>query len=345
MSDTNNDTLEPFRDSSDLILEACSWVAQWETGDLLSEDIEVFEEWVSRSPRHRREFLRALRISLATNVLAITASPSRTRIGWLQGLRDHTNRVAQSIRWRYAAALVLFMGPVLGGLLAFTHWSNARENYVLHTDVGSIQSFELSDGTNVQLNGNSDLKVEYRLSERHVQLLKGEAFFNVAHNKGRPFLVSVGNSRFRAVGTAFSVARDGSRLRLVVAEGQVEFRKENSGAVQVRAGQRLLASQSRTVYLTHATDSQIDSDLSWRNGYVEFTGMPLSDVAQEWFRYSDIRIVLDQSARNLKFDGSFRTNEIDKFLDTLDSAYGLKVRWVDERTVLIEAQSRLDVAR
>lgn len=125
----------------------------------------------------------------------------------------HTNRRVRFLGTLAASILIAFTGS----------WLYLQRG-VYTTDIGEQRSLALADGSTVELNSRSRIKVQYTEHERRIDLLEGQALFHVAKNKLRPFIVHTGDTRVRAVGTAFDVYKTGSGAVVTVVEGRVAVR-------------------------------------------------------------------------------------------------------------------------
>src|SRR6202040_1387699 len=117
-----------------------------------------------------------------------------------------------------AAAAVCIAAAIVVGWMA---WSHQGTSY--RTAIGGIAAISMKDGSTVTLNTNSEIRVALNETERRVDLERGEAFFEVAKDHNRPFIVRVGDQRVIAVGTKFSVRREPNHVRVVVTEGRVRL--------------------------------------------------------------------------------------------------------------------------
>ena len=201
------------------------------------------------------------------------------------------------------------------------------------TPIGGVTSVALRDGSSVTLNTSSAVHVAFSSAERRIDLEQGEAFFAVAKDLGRPFVVHVGDKQVVAVGTKFSVRRDDDNIRVIVTEGSVVLRwrqgppapslgsvqesvsnargervAENWNAEQINAGMiaqfiggRLQVQQTS---LTLAADA-----LSWREGFLMFEGATLADVVAQVNRYNTHKIrIADPQLNTVMIVGVLPTN-------------------------------------
>ncbi|WP_231890943.1 FecR family protein [Methylomonas koyamae] len=162
---------------------------------------------------------------------------------------------------------------------------NWRSDY--HTEAGQQFSVDLEDGSRLTLNTDTALAVRYSDNVRKIELLRGEAYFEVAPNKSRPFVVDGGQATARAVGTSYSVRKQADDLRVVVGEGVVEVVADQAKALVHAAEQ----AEYRQGQLQAVTNLDNDDALAWRRQQIVFHRQPLIQVLEEVNRYRSGRIV------------------------------------------------------
>ena len=181
---------------------------------------------------------------------------------------------------------------------------------------GEQRPIALADGSTIQL--NTDTAITWRMAgnERRVILERGEAFSDVAKDATRPFVVEVGKSEVRVVGTQFSVRRQTEQVEVVVKEGRVNIVPDTGplGVIAAkveltRGNQAQMESGSHQVAV-----ASVDADrlTAWRTGSLEFDGMTLDDVVTEVNRYTDTRLVIGHdSLKSQRISGRVRVGDID----------------------------------
>lgn len=250
-----------------------------------------------------------------------------------------------------AAASVLLL--LCGGLYVYASHPFG-DRYV--TAVGKMATVSLTDGSRVTLNTDSSIRVRFTSGERRITLGKGEAFFDVAKDASRPFVVSTGASRVIAVGTKFSVRREGADLRLAVREGKVRvegaaaamrWRQAPVGHVSheaaasgqesevlVVAGSVLRTAHSELQVQEHAV-AEVDRLLSWRQGFVSFKDTSLADAVAEFNRYNPRQMIIaDPAVAAIKIGGNFRADNLDAFLWLLQNGFPVTVEQHADSVVL-----------
>ena len=218
------------------------------------------------------------------------------------------------------------------------------EMQTVATAVGQQRNVTLADGSVVMLNTNTILETNLSRRVRQIYLRKGEAHFQVAHDRSRPFLVHAGDAVVRAVGTQFEVRLlSDQHVDVVVNEGRVEVQaaapRQAATVATVRAlsaGQQLsTATAGYTV--VPVSPAQLSSELAWRDGAIIFDGQPLSDAIAEIGRYTDARIVVsDSRIAGLRVGGRFRTDDVQGFFDGLQAALPVTIRRTADGVVYVD---------
>ncbi|MEO8802401.1 MAG: FecR domain-containing protein [Rudaea sp.] len=236
-----------------------------------------------------------------------------------------------------AAGLILCCGLAV---VLMWQYGAAVQQAAYRTPLGALRSVGLADGSEATLNSDSAIGVDLTRLERNIDLRRGEVFFKVAKDPQRPFVVSVGNHRVIAVGTRFSVWRDGKRLRVVVTEGVVRLESNNAPGLESRPTTLLPAGsvaevddanlRIRQVALEQATQM-----LSWRNGYLAFDDTPLSVAAAEFNRYNRQQIVvIDPAVGNLRVGGNFRWSNTNGFVRLLEQGFPVRAKHSEDHIML-----------
>jgi transmembrane sensor len=232
------------------------------------------------------------------------------------------------------------------------------------TPIGGIETVPLRDGSNMTLNTATQVRVELTPKERHIRLDQGEAFFEVAHDPNRPFIVQVGTRRVIAVGTRFSVRREGDDVRVVVTEGKVRVETGSNGeegsnraatthdrsAAGAQATEFVRTSGPGEAFLTpgsvaSAGDDGIvieqkplaeaQDDLTWRQGYLTFHDTSLADAVAEFNRYNTHQIVIeDPAVAAIRISGSFRALNYQAFVRVLNDGFAIHSMSSEDTTTL-----------
>lgn len=216
------------------------------------------------------------------------------------------------------------LGALAAGLAATVIIGLPGERYT--TGVGEIRRVPLADGSIAAVNTDSSIRVTIGERRRVVDLDEGEAWFQVAHDRTRPFEVVAGDAHVRAVGTAFSVRRLDEGVDVLVSEGTVEiWSMSDARRVRVSAGGRAFVGASGAIAVP--TDaSGVDRALAWRAGKIDLANETLAEAAGEFNRYNRKRmIVADPALAGERFHGLFRTDDPEGFALAVRRSLGVPV--------------------
>jgi transmembrane sensor len=197
------------------------------------------------------------------------------------------------------------------------------------TPLGGKGVVGLEDGSRIQLNTQSKVRTEISTARREVWLDQGEAFFEVAHRDGLPFIVHAGDRQVTVLGTKFSVRRDGGKVTVTVLEGRVqvdELRDNVPMRSSIIVGGDIALAEGAATLVTTRSEEKVESALSWREGVLTFDQKPLQEIATEFNRYNARKLVIDgQSVGAIRISGTFPAARPDAFARLLRDAYGLEL--------------------
>ena len=238
------------------------------------------------------------------------------------------------------------------------------QTHTFKTRVGEQASFTLKDGSQIKLNTNSLIEVEYSPTQRLLTLVRGEARFDVAKDKNRPFTVIVGEKSFTALGTIFNVQRNNNQLmELVVTEGKVLISKATTSVTEIKEtliqasktnkpyiiAATLVVSGEKAIITTNAAQTQktpvekvsldeIHRDLAWQQGMLIFEGEPLSIALAEVSRYTTSNFeIVDSELAKINVAGYFKAGDIDGLLASLESNFGITYSKQANGTILLSS--------
>lgn len=248
--------------------------------------------------------------------------------------------------WIQAACVALIVAGAVG-------WASISMRSTYRTPVGGTASVTMQDRSRVTLNTNSEVKLALTATERAVELKRGEAFFEVAKDPARPFVVKAGDKRIVAIGTQFSVRREGDEVRVMVAEGRVRI-DEGASSLLVTQSQAppltlpaadefvleagsVARTSGKEVLIQPELLSQVRDALSWRSGFLVFRDVGLQDAIAEFNRYNETKIVIqDPHVATLRVNGKFRADNFSAFIRLLEDGFPINARAGDGKIVLTE---------
>src|ERR1700733_14215845 len=204
-----------LRTRADIDEEAATWIWRMDSAAADAADRQAFEAWQRQDPRHRRA------VSELSAVWGALEGLAEAKRG--EKIATFTN-TAKAAPLRHARRWWLAAAAVLAAVAVGAIWlQQGSELQTLSTAVGQQRNVTLADGSTVTLNTNTIVETDLRRRTREIYLRKGEAHFQVAHDRSRPFLVHAGDAVVRAVGTAFEVrVLTDQHVDVVVNEGRVE---------------------------------------------------------------------------------------------------------------------------
>jgi transmembrane sensor len=359
----SNGKILAFPDMAALDAEAAAWVARFDAGDVSAKDQAAFQAWLNRSALHREAIAEYGNLWSEFDALKLLTNSDEA--GREASARDnHPAMLERAKPWLAACAAAVIV--VAGGAVLFRvkpqdsakaqHRPSARLVYspaFYETAVGGQRKITLADGSSLILNTNSRLDVDFSGNRRDVHLVRGEAYFEVVHDKTRPFTVYASNYVVRDIGTAFDVHLTKTGLVEVgVTKGSVEVTPANGAHVSgpakslgvVVAGQDIVFGQ-KIERAEVVSDAELGRKLAWRQGQLIYSGQPLAEVLADISRYSDIQIELaDPALGNLPVGGAFSVNQIDAIFAALENNFGIHAEWLDARHVRLTSVSDKDSA-
>lgn len=240
---------------------------------------------------------------------------------------EHHQPPTQGAARRYVRVASWAAGVLLAVALGLVAWFAPLGGPSFRTTVGAVAAIPLSDGSKVTLNTDSQIRVAVTLEERRVNLGRGEAFFEVAKDPSRPFVVVAGDCKVVAVGTKFSVWREASEVRVAVTEGRVRVERDDRDAHQdpqeIGAGGIAHASDSGVLVQSKPL-KEVEEDLSWRRGFLFFHDVPLAQAVAEFNRYNPERIVIaSPGIADIRIGGNFRSTNVAGFIRLLQDGFSI----------------------
>lgn len=321
----------------DIETRAAAFILKRDRGELATEDRCALEAWLAADARHREAYLR-LDDAWGSTAAFKTWRPLDGHVDLNVLAATQTVTPVQSrSRWPLAFAATLLVALVSAA--AWLVLGSARTP-TYATQVGGYQRIPLADGSVLQLNTNSKVRIKFGEALRQVHLVRGEAYFEIAHDARRPFDVIAGRTTVRAVGTAFSVRLwETKRVEVVVAEGQVVLRSEGDGREQrlsapaatapdnplIAAGE-IAESVPSGVVLTSIASSEINRRLAWQSGHLVFRRETLARVVAEFNRYNERQIeIADPALASLEVGGNFKSTDLESFAATMRRTLDIEV--------------------
>ncbi len=330
--------------SDELLDEAATaWLCEREEGFAPGRE-HAFATWRASDPRHEAAVRRAQQMLALLDDLPQVRAPLEARIERAAPTLTQGGRVLHFPRWAWAAGIA---AALVVGWFAWQPSPQSAPNPIRYTSNSTGQQrIGLSDGSLVDLNSSSEIRVDFTERERRVTLTAGEAHFDVAHDVKRPFTVTVGGVSVRAVGTAFNVKLAADSIDVLVVEGKVEISRTDmvSTASQavlplVAAGEEVCVRHgdpATTLKIEKVADESIRVRLAWQHQMIPFVDLPLRDLLIQFNRRNTTQIVLDDPALGeRRVGGMISMDRIDVFLRLLEQDGGIAIERGPSDTIVL----------
>lgn len=235
-------------------------------------------------------------------------------------------------------AIILSVGALMFAAPAFPH--------TYRTGVAERRVVMLDDGSRLSLDAATVVKVRYSRDARRLELKRGQARFDVAHNPARPFMVDAGDRRVIATGTAFNIDLAGPEVVVTLLEGSVVVQPEAGRSVagpgkppvvSMKQGERLIAVAASSTPIVEPVDLQ--GVTAWERGQLMFTDEPLAEAVRKVNRYAAEPITVDPSAAGVRVSGAFDAADTAAFLDAMTSYFDVEAARSDDGSVVLRMQS------
>jgi transmembrane sensor len=341
--------------------EAAGWLARRDRGDWCARDEQAFAAWRDAETAHRVAYLRldaawrgADRLKAVGAGVGAGAMPARGDWNWSRPIAAHASGAPSALNPaaldfarrpappRRRGWFLAFVGCSMACALGMFAWNQGGrvEQRIYRTSAGTLEEVPLADGSRATLSGDSVVGVALSRRERDIDLSRGEAFFAVAKDADRPFVVHVDKREVVAVGTRFAVRRDTDGLRVVVTEGLVRLESPGANAPDrlsttfLPAGSVALV-DANGASVRYGTPEEAERVLSWRSGVLTFRDTPLATAAAEFNRYGAKRIVMgDAEVAALHVGGNFNWANADGFVRLLEAGFPVRAERQRDRIVL-----------
>lgn len=298
--------------------EAAEWHVRLGERPVSADTLQAFKSW-RQIAGNAEAYAKVERLWRGTGSLSSDADIRALTQSTLRASRPRPKR-ARSRRFLPAAIVATAAVAAAVGLFV---WLPMRGVYA--TDIGGGRVVALDDGTRVQLDTDTRIKVRFANGERRILLEQGQALFTVAHDASRPFRVEAGGTEVTALGTVFDVRREAAGARVTLIHGSVAV---SDGQAQT-PDWRLTPGEQVQTARPNPTPVAVDAatETSWSQGRLVFKATPLREAVAEINRYLPDKIVLDDAAAaNVPVNGQFATGDRDAFVAAVSDLFDLTAR-------------------
>ena len=330
--------------------QAAEWFTLMQSEGVSAIDRKALQAWLAEHADHREAFEQvellwqdlgdlvgttegdALRQSVESE--SITA---RLQSLFMAPLITFKNIVSVP---RYAMSLVAVVCVAVGSLMLPA--ANAPITAYYSTEKGEIETIVLADNTEITLGAKSAIRTHTSDLKRSVELLSGEAFFDVTKDRQKPFFVTVDDVLVEVVGTQFNVQKIRDTVNVSVLEGIVNVFEQGSDDSQsgslpdvtLTAGQKVVKENDRAF---ESVTDVMTSDLgAWRLGRLIYRDISLADIVADTGRYFDGKIVLQSNdLADVKVTMTLRTDQVGQLPEMLAQTLPLKVHVISDDIILL----------
>ncbi len=301
---------------------AAYWLNEKRSGDMSAHDARAFEVWLDRDPANRAAYEELERLWGLFG--AVGDDPE------IMAQHEHDARTFDRparARWAGVAAASAVLTALSGWAIASSGVLDELGLFAppapqeFRTSVGQRTTVTLPDKSVVTLDTDTVLRMHEFRRDRRIELERGRAYFKVAKDRDRPFIVSAGGKTVRATGTAFDVRVDPTQMQVTLVEGRVRVEekrakgKDQQGA-DMRAGWRLVIGADQH---WRVAPVDLDKETSWHDGRLTFFREPLAQAASEMNRYSEKKIVFrDGRIPDKVVVGVFRAGDVEGFAKAME---------------------------
>ncbi len=324
-SDTSNSDEQDGQIKERISEEAATWLVRLNSQDTSTEVHGEFADWLAASPLHKDAFDETLLLWEGLAVVRDLPLPDSPAIPPIGEAKHRSTRgfywLAGSLAASVLVTAMLLLTPPSGRYL---------------TEHGEITQVSLPDGSFVDLSTETELSIKLNKSRRSINLLKGQAFFEVAKDPARPFVVHTPFGEARAIGTTFEVNTLDNRLQVTVTEGVVEVSTAEGVAERISTDQQIQIDQG--IVTRRTVDAASVS--AWQDGRLVYDGIPLAQLISDLNRYLPMKMTIaDPTLADTPVSAVLKIEDQELMLRAL--SHSLPLRWqpVSDNLIIIQAKS------
>ena len=311
----------PLQSAADIEERAAAFLMErQDQRNWTEENQQVLDAWLVESIAHQVAYFR------------LEAVLGRTER--LRALRSASHRPG-SIWPAVFKAAVAFSIVVAISAEATSYLLQPRAT-TYQTSVGNREILSLNDGSQVELNTDSSLRIAQDITQRRAWLDKGEAYFQIKHDTHHPFVVVAGNISVIDLGTKFVLRKFSDRLEVMLVEGgaRVESTAHRARTAILKPGDVAVA-RTDSITVARRSQQELVDALGWRRGVLTFRYTTLAEAAAEFNRYNKTKIVVaDPLVARLTIYGAFASNDVAAFTDAAQAYFKLHIENSDGQVVL-----------
>lgn len=290
------------------------WAVRVQSADVSRHELLALDEWLKADPRNADDYAQLNKIA-HLGLMLRDRPEERVRVRYYP-VASHASASplqpspAPRRTWRLASGMVALAVLALTTVLLVPELSPFAPRYAAGR--GEQRQVTLADGSRMLVNTDSEVRVRFDQGKRGLELVRGEAFFEVKKDPTRPFVVRAGDAEVRAIGTKFSVRRDADDTEVTVTEGRVQVVRPTGGAapqtIDLVPGNHVRLAAAEAPIQVALVDA--NRATAWTSGNVEFDEETLAEVIRDVNRYTTKQFVLEDASLNeIRVSGRFRVGD------------------------------------
>ena len=304
--------------------EAALWFGRMRNAEPDDPQRGCFEAWLMASPEHAAEYA-------AFDDLWVDLE-STPRMQAIANAMSHRQQSGQRRMRAIALALIAVFVGTFGGRQAWLHWPQ----YELEIAAGPIRQVSLPDGSEIVIDAASKATVRYTRSGRYVDIVQGDAIFDVAHDAQRPFRVEGGSAHVTVLGTRFAVTRLDESTRVSVERGRVSVESDATAPGLLLTAGQVAEVPSRSESVPRLSNKRAEDAFAFEHGSLVFDEATLAEVAQSLSRHRSEPVRVASALKSEpKLTAVVQLKDIDSFLRVLPSIAPVVLQQHDGETWLL----------
>jgi transmembrane sensor len=282
---------------------ASAWLERFHAGNWTEQNQAELDTWLAESSAHRAAYWRL--------------EDAWSNAARLSALREPLRQPVAQRRILPVLARTAGIIAVAGAAGIFAaQYSGSPKSQTYATGLGGRETLALSDGSHIELNTNTVLRVATNAHGRTVWLDKGEAYFDIKHDATHPFVVFTAGHRITDLGTKFLIRQNKGRVEVALMEGKARVDSNDAAKAQsavLTPGDVAIATTDE-LSVTQRPTAKLTNELSWRQGQLIFSETTLADAVAQFNRYNTTKLVVsDPAVARMKINGTFPTNGTEMF--------------------------------
>jgi transmembrane sensor len=298
---------------------AAQWIVRREKAGWTDEDQTEFENWLAATAGNRIAYLRLADVWNRAGRLKALDQPARRRF--------FVFRRTDSLKPLARVAALFILAAAIGA--AGYAWLSRSSDTRYATGIGEREIITLADGSRIELNTQTVLRLSHDGGARRVTLDSGQAYFDIKHDPAHPFVVLTADHRITDIGTKFEVRASTRQVRVTLFEGSAQFESLSPNAAKQNAILKpgdVAVATAASMRIVRQPTKKLMAEIGWRHGVIVFDHTTLADAAAEFNRYNRKKLVVtDPKVAKLTIGGTFQTTNTQQLTQLARDIFGLTI--------------------